>query len=159
MEGQPVLRSGRKAHSTPSRRLRLVISNAQTGASFRLSEIATLSRGLQDTARSLHHIDGKPAIGLGVGNSYNGWKHHIRFMLIYDSENSSSSYGQILVDVADDTQIEGLQGPIESYIQENYPSPRIQGVEVCPWAVMRLLCSRYRCLARRLATTPQSGRS
>ncbi|WP_371227883.1 efflux RND transporter permease subunit [Roseovarius sp. 2305UL8-3] len=50
----------------------LIISNPQTGASFRLSDIATISRGLEDPATMLLYRDGRPAIGLGISNSIGG---------------------------------------------------------------------------------------
>ncbi len=50
----------------------LIISNPQTGASFRLSDIATVSRGLRDPASMLLYRDGRPAIGLGISNTIGG---------------------------------------------------------------------------------------
>lgn len=50
----------------------LTISNPQTGASYRLSDIATIRRGLKDPASKLLFHDGKPAIGLGVSNQVGG---------------------------------------------------------------------------------------
>ncbi|MEL6324422.1 MAG: efflux RND transporter permease subunit, partial [Pseudomonadota bacterium] len=50
----------------------LVLSNPQTGATFRLSDIATVSRGLIDPPRSLLYRDGRPAIGLGISNTLGG---------------------------------------------------------------------------------------
>ena len=50
----------------------LVISNPQTGASFRLQDIATISRGLQDPAAPLLFRNGQAAIGIGISNSIGG---------------------------------------------------------------------------------------
>ena len=50
----------------------LVIANAQTGASFRLSDIATIRRGLKEPATELLFRDGKPAIGIGISNVLGG---------------------------------------------------------------------------------------
>jgi len=50
----------------------LVITNPQTGASFRLSDIATVSRGLKEPASRLLYRDGRPAIGIGVSNVLGG---------------------------------------------------------------------------------------
>ncbi|GFE66747.1 efflux RND transporter permease subunit [Litoreibacter roseus] len=50
----------------------LVISSAQTGASFRLSDIATVSRGLREPATNLLFRDGEPAIGIGISNVLGG---------------------------------------------------------------------------------------
>ncbi len=50
----------------------LVISNAQTGASFRLKDIASISRGLVDPAQALLYRDGRPAVGIGISNTIGG---------------------------------------------------------------------------------------
>lgn len=50
----------------------LVVSNPQTGASFRLSDIATVHRGLAEPASLLLYRDGRPAIGIGVSNTIGG---------------------------------------------------------------------------------------
>lgn len=50
----------------------LVISNPQTGASFRLSDIASVSRGLIDPEQNLLYRDGQPAIGIGISNQLGG---------------------------------------------------------------------------------------
>lgn len=50
----------------------LLISNPQTGASFRLRDIATISRGVAEPARSLLYRDGQPAIGIGISNKLGG---------------------------------------------------------------------------------------
>lgn len=51
---------------------KLLITNAQTGASFRLGDIATVSRGLKEPASALLFRDGEPAIGLGISNTRGG---------------------------------------------------------------------------------------
>jgi len=50
----------------------LMITNAQTGASFRLSDIAEVRRGIEDPATHLLFRDGQPAVGLGVSNTIGG---------------------------------------------------------------------------------------
>ncbi|WP_282092700.1 efflux RND transporter permease subunit [Epibacterium ulvae] len=45
---------------------------------------------------------------------------HLRFMLIYESENNNAAYGQILVDVEDFSAIDGLRTTLQSHIDENY---------------------------------------
>ncbi|WP_299704005.1 efflux RND transporter permease subunit [uncultured Tateyamaria sp.] len=50
----------------------LMITNPQTGASFRLSDIATISRGVEDPATMLLYRDGKQAIGIGISNTLGG---------------------------------------------------------------------------------------
>lgn len=50
----------------------LLITNAQTGTSFRLGDIAAVSRGLKDPSSSLLFRNGEPAIGLGISNTRGG---------------------------------------------------------------------------------------
>ncbi|MFT4961228.1 MAG: multidrug efflux pump subunit AcrB [Paracoccaceae bacterium] len=50
----------------------LTIANPTSGATYRLSDIATISRGLKDPATLLLYKDGKPAIGIGVSNETGG---------------------------------------------------------------------------------------
>ncbi|MFQ6548168.1 efflux RND transporter permease subunit [Aestuariibius sp. 2305UL40-4] len=50
----------------------LLITNPQTGASFRLSDIAEISRGLAEPATTLLFRDGQPAIGIGISNTIGG---------------------------------------------------------------------------------------
>lgn len=50
----------------------LTIVNPKTGASFRLSDIATISHGLKDPASNLLFRDGQPAIGLAISNNLGG---------------------------------------------------------------------------------------
>ena len=50
----------------------LLISNPKTGASFRLSDIATIRRGLKEPATTLLYRDGRPAIGIGISNNLGG---------------------------------------------------------------------------------------
>lgn len=50
----------------------LLISNPQTGTSFRLGDIATVYRGLKEPPTSLLFRNGQPAIGLGVSNTLGG---------------------------------------------------------------------------------------
>lgn len=50
----------------------LVITNPKTGASFRLSDIATIRQSLAEPAQSLLYRDGQQAIGLSVSNVLGG---------------------------------------------------------------------------------------
>jgi len=50
----------------------LVISNPSNGKSYRLADIADVSRGLVDPATHLLYRDGKPAIGMGISNIIGG---------------------------------------------------------------------------------------
>ena len=49
-----------------------LITNPQTGVAFRLSDIATISRGIKEPATSLLFRDGRPAIGIGISNTIGG---------------------------------------------------------------------------------------
>ncbi|WP_420010918.1 efflux RND transporter permease subunit, partial [Tateyamaria sp.] len=51
---------------------KLLITNPQSGVSFRLGDIATVSRGFKDPATTLLYRDGQPAIGIGVSNTLGG---------------------------------------------------------------------------------------
>lgn len=62
--------------------------------------------------RSLPGVTGTNAI---VGGG------HLRFMLIYDAENRNSAYGQILVDVENFSQIDGLRVELQDWLDETYP--------------------------------------
>ncbi|PVZ47285.1 efflux RND transporter permease subunit [Thalassobacter stenotrophicus] len=50
----------------------LVLTNPQTGASFRLSDIAEVRRGVSEPPSKLLYRDGKPAIGIGISNAIGG---------------------------------------------------------------------------------------
>lgn len=50
----------------------LLITNGQSGASFRLADIATVTRGLQDPPSPLLFRDGRPAVGIGISNTLGG---------------------------------------------------------------------------------------
>ncbi len=50
----------------------LLITNPQTGTSFRLADIAAVERGLKEPPSSLLFRNGKPAIGLGISNTQGG---------------------------------------------------------------------------------------
>mmetsp|Transcript_22796 Transcript_22796/g.37890 ORF Transcript_22796/g.37890 Transcript_22796/m.37890 type:complete len:601 (-) Transcript_22796:2-1804(-) len=51
---------------------KLLITNPQSGVSFRLGDIATVSRGFKDPATALLYRDGQPAVGIGVSNTLGG---------------------------------------------------------------------------------------
>ena len=67
---------------------------------------------IADYTRDLEGVTGTNTV-VGAG--------HQRFMLIYESEDSNSAYGQILVDVEDCRQIEDLRTHLQGYIDETYP--------------------------------------
>ena len=47
---------------------------------------------------------------------------HLRFILIYEAENGNAAYGQILVDVEETSQIDGIMPDIQNYLADNYPN-------------------------------------
>ena len=49
-----------------------LITNPQTGVSFRLSDISTISRGVKEPAKHLLYRDGRPAIGIAISNTIGG---------------------------------------------------------------------------------------
>jgi len=50
----------------------LIITDPETGALFRLSDIATITRGLIDPPRGKIYRDGRAAVGIGVSNTLGG---------------------------------------------------------------------------------------
>jgi len=50
----------------------LIITDAKSGRSFRIKDIATVRRGLKEPSRKLLYRNGKPAIGLGISNTTGG---------------------------------------------------------------------------------------
>ena len=50
----------------------LLLTNPQSGVSYRLSDIATVTRGLEEPATTLLYRDGRPAIGIGISNAPGG---------------------------------------------------------------------------------------
>ncbi len=50
----------------------LIIADPESGRLYRLSDVATVSRGLREPASSLLFRDGMPAIGIGISNSIGG---------------------------------------------------------------------------------------
>ena len=67
---------------------------------------------IQEWVRTLNGVTGtQTAVGGG----------HQRFMLTYAAESADSSYGQVLVDVEDYTQIEAMLPVVAKHIEESYP--------------------------------------
>ncbi len=67
---------------------------------------------VEEFARTL---DGVTGTNLSVGGG------HTRFMLTYESEDASPSYGQVLIDVEDYRQIEDLRVAVQDWIDIEYP--------------------------------------
>ena len=67
---------------------------------------------IQEWVRTLDGVTGtQTAVGGG----------HQRFMLTYAAESADSSYGQVLVDVEDYTQIDAMLPIVAKHIEESYP--------------------------------------
>lgn len=96
-------------------------TRAQFVVDYFLPAGADISQTDQDLANIAEHVRGLEGV-TGTNTVIGGG--HTRFMLIYEAESATPSYGQILVDVEDYSQIAGLQGPIETYIEENFPAAR-----------------------------------
>lgn len=50
----------------------LMLTNPESGASFRLRDIASVTRGLEEPAKTLLFRDGQPGIGMGISNVRGG---------------------------------------------------------------------------------------
>jgi len=50
----------------------LLVTDVQSGSSFRLSDIATITRGLKEPPTDLLFRDGRPAVGIGISNIRGG---------------------------------------------------------------------------------------
>ncbi|WP_319546276.1 efflux RND transporter permease subunit [Ruegeria conchae] len=92
-------------------------TRAQFVVDYFLPEGTDIQKTSQDMREIEAHILGLPGVtstNLSVGSG------HLRFMLVYDSEDQNPAYGQILVDVEDYRQIDALQPEIQSWINQNY---------------------------------------
>ncbi len=79
------------------------------------TDIEQTQADMAEIAEFARSLDGVVGTNTVVGGG------HLRFMLIYEAENSNAAYGQILVDVEDFTVIEGLRPQLQNHIDENYP--------------------------------------
>lgn len=79
------------------------------------TDIGQTEAQLMEIDAHVRTLDGVTGTNTMVGGG------HLRFMLIYESENDNSSYGQILVDVEDFTQIEGLRSELQPWIDAQFP--------------------------------------
>ncbi|MEO0523155.1 MAG: efflux RND transporter permease subunit [Pseudomonadota bacterium] len=79
------------------------------------ADIARTEQDLLEIADYARGLDGVTGTNTVIGGG------HLRFMLIYESENGNSAYGQILVDVEDYTVIDGLRADLQTHIDETYP--------------------------------------
>jgi len=80
------------------------------------TDISSTQADLLEIEAYVRGLDGVTGTNTVVGGG------HLRFMLIYESENQNSAYGQILVDVEDFSQIDGLRSTLQTWIDETYPA-------------------------------------
>lgn len=93
-------------------------TRAQFVVDYFLPEGADIEQTSEDLLEIESYARGLPGVtstNLSVGSG------HLRFMLIYNSEDQNPAYGQILVDVEDYRQVDDLQPEIQSWINQNYP--------------------------------------
>lgn len=77
---------------------------------------------ISETRRDVLEIDAYAQTLPGVtGTNAAVGSGHLRFMLIYQSEDANPAYGQILVDVEEFNQIDGLVDDLQAWIETNYP--------------------------------------
>ncbi|MFK7939969.1 MAG: efflux RND transporter permease subunit [Roseovarius sp.] len=79
------------------------------------SDIARTTEDLTKIAEYARGLDGVTGTNTVVGGG------HLRFMLIYESENSNAAYGQVLVDVEDYSIIDELRTDLQTHIDDTYP--------------------------------------
>jgi multidrug efflux pump subunit AcrB len=82
------------------------------------TDITQTQVDLTEIAAHVRTLEGVTGTNTAVGGG------HTRFMLTYASEDGNPSYGQILVDVEEYQQIEGLRPQIQTWIEANYLNSR-----------------------------------
>lgn len=95
-----------------------VSTRAQFVIDYTLPEGTDFSRtetDLLEIDKRVSGLEGVTGTNLVVGSG------HTRFMLIYESADANSAYGQILVDVENYRQIDPLRAEIQGWIDETYP--------------------------------------
>jgi len=80
------------------------------------TDISSTRADLLEIEAYVRGLDGVTGTNAAVGGG------HLRFMLIYEAENQNSAYGQILVDVEDFSQIDGLRSTLQTWIDDTYPA-------------------------------------
>ena len=80
------------------------------------TDISQTQADVMEIAEFARGLEGVTGTNTMVGGG------HLRFMLIYEGENTNSAYGQVLVDVEDFSQIEGLRTELQDHINATYPA-------------------------------------
>ncbi|MEM6374023.1 MAG: efflux RND transporter permease subunit, partial [Pseudomonadota bacterium] len=79
------------------------------------SDIAQTEADILEIDAYVRTLEGVTGTDTAIGSG------HARFMLIYESENQNSAYGQILVDVEDFRLIADLRADLQTWVDANYP--------------------------------------
>lgn len=82
------------------------------------TDISQTQADLLEIDAHIRTLDGVTGTNTAIGDG------HLRFMLIYESENQNAAYGQILIDVASFDLIDGLQPDLQQWIDENFPNAK-----------------------------------
>ncbi|WP_421850552.1 efflux RND transporter permease subunit [Oricola sp.] len=93
-------------------------TRAQFVVDYFLPEGTDISRTRADILEIDEYVRGLPGV-TGTNSAVGGG--HLRFMLIYESENDNAAYGQILIDVEEFSQIDGLRTGLQAWIDDRYP--------------------------------------
>lgn len=80
------------------------------------TDIAQTKEDLLRVEEFARTLDGVTGTNLSVGGG------HTRFMLTYESEDASPSYGQVLVDVETYQQIDALRTQVQDWINVEFPN-------------------------------------
>lgn len=96
---------------------------ASTRAQFVVDYFLPNGTDIEQTKADLLRIEAYARAQAGVtGTNLAVGGGHTRFMLTYESEDASPSYGQVLIDTEDFTQIEALKRDIQDWIDQEFPN-------------------------------------
>ena len=93
-------------------------TRAQFVVDYALPEGADIARTEADLTAIAAHARSLPGV-TGTNTMIGGG--HLRFMLIYESEDQNPAYGQILVDVEDFRTIDALRADLQAHVDAAYP--------------------------------------
>ncbi|QBF31007.1 efflux RND transporter permease subunit [Thalassococcus sp. S3] len=94
-------------------------TRAQFVVDYFLPQGTDISQTQADILRISEHVRGLEGV-TGTNTIVGGG--HLRFMLIYEGENQNSAYGQILIDVEEFEQIDGLRADLQDWIDTEFPA-------------------------------------
>jgi multidrug efflux pump subunit AcrB len=84
------------------------------------TDISRTAADIQEIAAYTRELEGVTGTNSIVGGG------HLRFMLTYEAGDSSSAYGQVLVDVEEFAQIADLQPALQATLDERYPDALVK---------------------------------